>query len=62
MPELTQRRRNLVVLCSAIVIFSGTLGTLVHNHPILRIVWLVVIIAALIYAGIEFVKIKKEEG
>ena len=62
MPELTQRRRNLVVLCSAIVIFSGTLGTLAHSHPILRVVWLVVIVGALIYAGIEFARLKKEEG
>lgn len=62
MSEISPRRRSLVILCAGIALCSSFAGTLFRHHPIGRVVWLIVIIAALIYAVMEFVKIRKEEG
>lgn len=61
MPNLTPRRRRLVVLCACIAASSGLSGILLRTHPIGRIVWLGVIVLALVYAMVEFAKIQKEE-
>jgi energy-converting hydrogenase Eha subunit C len=59
---MSPRRRRVVILCCLIAVSSGLMGTLLRNHPIGRVVWLAVIVVALVYAMVEFAKLKKEEG
>jgi hypothetical protein len=51
----------VVVLCACAAAMSGG-GTLMHDHPVGRVVWLLVMLALFGVAITEFVKLKKEEG
>lgn len=59
--NMSPRRRRLVIVCAAIAASSGIMGMLLHGHPVLRVVWLAVILGALIYAVTEFARMSREE-
>lgn len=58
--KLNPRWRVIVILC-AVAFVLGDSGGLVRLHPVLRILVLLLILAAFTTVAIQFVKLKKEQ-
>jgi xanthine/uracil permease len=60
MSEISPQRKKVVVLCSAVACMAGG-PVLLKNHPVLQGVWIGLMVVALVYAMVEFAKLKRQE-
>jgi hypothetical protein len=58
MSELSPQRKKVVVLCAAVACMAGG-PVLLKSHPVLQGVWIGLMVVSLVYAMVEFVKLKR---
>ena len=61
MAEMSLQRRKVVVLCACVAIFAGQIALIQKVRPTWLPFWIGLIVGLAIYAGTQFVKLKKEE-
>lgn len=59
--SLEQRRKNVVILFSSVACMAGPCSVFARRFPRLVWVWIALMALGLIYGGVEFRKLKKEE-
>jgi hypothetical protein len=58
MSELSPQRKRVVVLCASVACMSGV-SVLLKGHPVLLGVWIGLMVVTLVYAMVEFAKLKR---
>jgi hypothetical protein len=59
MRELSPQRKRVVVLCASVAAMSGV-SVLLKGHPVLLGVWIGLMVVTLVYAMVEFAKLKRD--
>jgi energy-converting hydrogenase Eha subunit C len=62
MSKLSPQRRRIVVMAGSVACIAGVVPTLLKEHPVLRMVLLAFMVAALVYVVVEVVRLKRSEG
>lgn len=57
MSEQSPQRRRVVVLCASVASMSGV-SVLLKGHPVVLGVWIALMVVTLVYAMVEFRKLK----
>jgi hypothetical protein len=57
MSEISPQRKRVVVLCSSVAAMSGA-SVAMKGHPVLLGVWIGLMVVTLVYAMVEFAKLK----
>lgn len=60
MNKLSPQRKRVVLLCCAIACMSGG-PVLLREHPHMMFGWLTVMFLALVFAIVEFTRLKRQE-
>jgi len=60
MNKLSPQRKRVVILCAAVAAMSGG-PVLLKEHPRMMFVWLAVMFLALVFAMVEFARLKRQE-
>jgi hypothetical protein len=62
MRKLSPRRRRIAALGGGVAATSALFGTILHDHPTVRLAWLGVLVVVVGYMISEMFKLKKEQG
>ncbi|HEV2578662.1 MAG TPA: hypothetical protein VGU25_15765 [Acidobacteriaceae bacterium] len=60
--SLEQRRKNVVVLAASVACMAAPCTVFARRFPHFVWVWIGLMLVTLVYAGVEFRKLKKEEN
>jgi hypothetical protein len=60
MNELSPQRKKVVILCSSVACMAAPCAVFAHRFPRFVWAWIVLMVVTLIYAAIEFAKLKRE--